>query len=71
MEKYAVSVELVYYHTIYVEADSEQEAVAKAMDFDELTTNYKARIYDKEYDFTSVEYDFDSIDLIVTEKISE
>jgi len=41
------------------------------MDFDELTTNYKARIYDKEYDFTSVEYDFDSIDLIVTEKISE
>lgn len=63
MKEYAVSLELVYYHTAYVEADSEQEAIAKVMDSNELES-CKARIHD-------TEYEFDNIELIIAKKTND
>jgi hypothetical protein len=56
MREYAVEVELAYYATIFVEANSPEEAEQIVMESDKFLPNYKVLAYGKEREFGNVEF---------------
>jgi hypothetical protein len=56
MKEYAVTVELVYFHDLFVKANSESEAVASVMDNQPFNDNFKVIAFGKEKQFDSIEY---------------
>lgn len=56
MKEYAVEVELSYFDTVFVEAESKSEAITKVMDTHPFGDNYKVLAFGKEEEFANVEF---------------
>lgn len=56
MKEYAVEVELSYFDTVFIEAESKSEAISKVMDNYPFSDNYKVIAFGKEEDFANVEF---------------
>jgi hypothetical protein len=56
MNEYAVDVAFDYYDTIFVKADSEDEARDKIMNEFQFSEKYKVLAHGKEVDFDNIEF---------------